>query len=96
MESILQTHNYARNCWVEFNTFTFMDVALNWWNTNIKNLGVDATYLIPWEEMKRMIVAEFYPMGKVSRMEQGLRHLTRKGQMCLHNQYVSRTLPPYV
>lgn len=53
MESDLESHKYANDFWFKFNTCTFMGVALTWWNTQVKNLGVDAAYVISWEELKK-------------------------------------------
>lgn len=76
MVSILQIHDYAKDYWVEFSTCTFIGTTLIWWNIQVKTLGVDTTYTIPWERMKRRIVVEFWPMEIVQRMEQQLHYLT--------------------
>lgn len=56
MESTLQNHDYTKKSWVKFTTCTFMDTNLNWWNTNVKTIGVDVANTIQWEVIKRMMV----------------------------------------
>lgn len=52
MESTLETHKYAKDCWDKFTTCTFWSVTLIWRNTQVITLGEDASYVTSWEEMK--------------------------------------------
>lgn len=56
-----------------------MDIALSWWNNYAKTIGIDTTYTISWEEMKIMLVTEYWPINEMQKLEKELWNLTMKG-----------------
>nr|GFA09340.1 hypothetical protein [Tanacetum cinerariifolium] len=48
MESVFQISGYAIENQVKFATYTLLDAALTWWNSQIRSLGPDA-YSMTWE-----------------------------------------------
>nr|GEX94060.1 putative reverse transcriptase domain-containing protein [Tanacetum cinerariifolium] len=45
---------------VKFATYTLLDAALTWWNSQIRSLGLDA-YLMTWEVLKKKMTDKYYP-----------------------------------
>ncbi|GJR30035.1 reverse transcriptase domain-containing protein [Tanacetum coccineum] len=70
MESVDCIGNYVENCQVKYATCTLLDGALSWWNSYVKTIGLDAAYETTWEEMKKMMTAEYDDIqGKVTSLE---------------------------
>lgn len=47
---------------VKLTTYTFIGKALIWWNAQVKTLGVDVAYVIPLEELKKLMIRELCSM----------------------------------
>nr|GEX20034.1 hypothetical protein [Tanacetum cinerariifolium] len=56
----------------------FYGRALTWWNTQVATLGLAVTNEKSWDDLKRMMLEEFYPEEEISRMDDELRHLRLK------------------
>nr|GEX62798.1 reverse transcriptase domain-containing protein [Tanacetum cinerariifolium] len=51
MESVFQISGCAIENQVKFATYTLLDAALTWWNSQMRSLGPDA-YLMTWEKLR--------------------------------------------
>nr|GEX17909.1 reverse transcriptase domain-containing protein [Tanacetum cinerariifolium] len=60
MESVFQISGYAIENQVKFATYTLLDAALTWWNSQIRSLGTDA-YSMTWEVLKKKMTDKYYP-----------------------------------
>lgn len=49
-----------KDCRVKLTTCTFMGKALILWNVQVKTLGVDRAYAVPWEEMMKLMIRKYY------------------------------------
>nr|GEW57217.1 hypothetical protein [Tanacetum cinerariifolium] len=67
---------------VKFATCTLLDVALTWWNSQIRSLGPDA-YLMTWEVLKKKMTDKYCPQGEIKKLEIELWNLKKI------NKYVS-------
>nr|GEV02638.1 hypothetical protein [Tanacetum cinerariifolium] len=63
---------------VKFATCTMLDVALTWWNSQIRSLGLDA-YLMTWEVLKKKMTDKYCPHGEIKKLEIELWNLKVKG-----------------
>nr|GEW71663.1 putative reverse transcriptase domain-containing protein [Tanacetum cinerariifolium] len=68
MESVFQISGCAIENQVKFSTYTLLDAALTWWNSQIRSLGPDA-YLMTWEVLKKKMTDKYYPRGKIKKLE---------------------------
>jgi hypothetical protein len=64
---------------VKFATCTFRDLAQEWWNQNVRIVGVDAAYSRSWEKLKRMMSLRFCVKSELREMEQEALNLTMVG-----------------
>nr|GEV07668.1 hypothetical protein [Tanacetum cinerariifolium] len=71
------------NCAVEnqvkFATCTFYSVALTWWNTNVKTVGHDAAYGMPWKTLMKMMTDKYCPRNEIKKLEMEIWDLKVKG-----------------
>ncbi|XP_071714882.1 uncharacterized protein [Rutidosis leptorrhynchoides] len=79
LESIFQISECADNDRVKFASCTLMDVALNWWNSFAKCVGIDVAYNTPWEEFKKQMIDEYCPRNEIQRLETELWNLKLQG-----------------
>ncbi|GJX68350.1 putative reverse transcriptase domain-containing protein [Tanacetum coccineum] len=63
---------------VKFATTTLRGPALTWWDSKVAILGLDVANQIGWNEMKKLMTAEFYPTEELQRMENELWNLKVK------------------
>lgn len=54
---------------MKLTTCTFMGITLIWWNAQVKTLGVDATYAISWEELKKLVIRELCSREDMTHVE---------------------------
>ncbi|GKB20735.1 hypothetical protein Tco_0854658 [Tanacetum coccineum] len=69
MESVFHISNCAKNCQVKFAACTLLDSARTWWNSYMKNIGLDVAYMTTWKEMKQIMINEYYPMNEIQKMK---------------------------
>nr|GFA11874.1 reverse transcriptase domain-containing protein [Tanacetum cinerariifolium] len=53
---------------VKFATYTLLDAALTWWNSQIRSLGPDA-YSMTWEMLKKKMTGKYCPQGEIKKLE---------------------------
>nr|GEU82801.1 putative reverse transcriptase domain-containing protein [Tanacetum cinerariifolium] len=78
MESVFQISGCGIENQVKFATFTLLDVALTWWNSQIRSLGHDA-YSMTWKVLKKKMTDKYCPQGEVKKLEIELWNLKVKG-----------------
>nr|GEU36042.1 putative reverse transcriptase domain-containing protein [Tanacetum cinerariifolium] len=59
---------YADFMKFKFATRTLFDVALTWWNSQIRSLGPDA-YSMTWEMLKNKMTNKYCPQGEIKKLE---------------------------
>nr|GEU48217.1 hypothetical protein [Tanacetum cinerariifolium] len=69
MESVFYVCNCAASCQVKYATCTLLDGAMTWWNSYVKIIRLGAAYETTWEELKKMMIEDYYPRNKLQRME---------------------------
>nr|GEX52678.1 hypothetical protein [Tanacetum cinerariifolium] len=62
---------------VMFATCTLLDVALTWWNSQIRSLGPDACSMT-WEVLKKKMTDKYCPRGEIKKLEIKLWNLNVK------------------
>ncbi|GJU36866.1 hypothetical protein Tco_1185220, partial [Tanacetum coccineum] len=69
MESVF----YIRNCTVvsqiKFATCTLQGNALTWLNSNVRTVGHDVAYAMPWKTLKKMMTDKYCPRGEIKKLE---------------------------
>nr|GEY20735.1 putative reverse transcriptase domain-containing protein [Tanacetum cinerariifolium] len=58
----------GRDARVKFATCTLLDVALTWWNSQIRSLGPDA-YSMTWEVLKKKMMDKYCLQGEIKKLE---------------------------
>ncbi|GKC37452.1 putative reverse transcriptase domain-containing protein [Tanacetum coccineum] len=56
----------------------FHGPALTWWNAKVATMGLENVNQMPWTEMKQLMIAEFYPIEELQRMEHEMWNLKVK------------------
>ncbi|GJW16133.1 reverse transcriptase domain-containing protein [Tanacetum coccineum] len=79
MESVFHISNYTIENQVKFATCTLHLVALTWWNTQIKIVGHDDAYGMPWKTFMKMITNKYYPRNEIKKLEIEILDLKVKG-----------------
>nr|GEW00909.1 hypothetical protein [Tanacetum cinerariifolium] len=87
MESVFQISGCAIENQFKFATCTLLDVALTWWNSQIRSLGLDA-YSMTWEVLKKKMTDKYYPQGEIKKLEIELWNIKVKGNVVL--AYIER------
>ncbi|GJU03231.1 putative reverse transcriptase domain-containing protein [Tanacetum coccineum] len=78
MEMTFGISECAEDKKVKFATATLRGPALTWWDSKVAILGLDVANQIGWNEMKKLMTAEFYPTEELQRMENELWNLKVK------------------
>nr|GEY11305.1 reverse transcriptase domain-containing protein [Tanacetum cinerariifolium] len=78
IELVFQISGCAIENQVNFATYTLLDVALTWWNSQIRCLGPDA-YSMTWEVLKKKMTDKYCLQGEIKKLEIELWNLKVKG-----------------
>ena len=76
MESVFEICRCPEEYKVKFTICTFVDQALSWWSGHVEAMTLPMANAMPWEELKEMLMAKYYPRGEIQKLEQELRNLT--------------------
>nr|GEZ65972.1 hypothetical protein [Tanacetum cinerariifolium] len=79
MESAFHISNCAAENQVKFATCTLYSVALTWWNTHVQTVGYEATYVLTWKTLMKMMTDKYCPRNKIRKLEMELWELNVKG-----------------
>ncbi|GJY99260.1 hypothetical protein Tco_0516690 [Tanacetum coccineum] len=66
--SIFHISNCAVENQVKFATCTLHSVSLTWWNTNVKTVGHDAAYGMPWKTLMKMMTDKYCSRNKIKKL----------------------------
>ncbi|XP_023733892.1 uncharacterized protein LOC111881732 [Lactuca sativa] len=73
---------------VKFVACTFSKRALTWWNGHVNTLTLLVANSITWEDLKTMLMKEYFPRGEIQKLEEELCGLKMTGSDIL--SYTSR------
>nr|KAJ0191788.1 hypothetical protein LSAT_V11C800446920 [Lactuca sativa] len=62
-----------------FVAWTLIDGALTWWTDHVKTFGVSVANSMSWENMKELLIEEYFPREEEQRLEIELWYLKMKG-----------------
>ncbi|GJW04807.1 putative reverse transcriptase domain-containing protein [Tanacetum coccineum] len=79
METVFNISNCPSKYQVKYATCTLQDSALTWWNSHKRTIGVDATYVMNWAGLMRLMTEVYCPRNEIQKMETELWNLTVKG-----------------
>ena len=54
---------------VKYAACMFADSALLWWNNHVKPLTLVVANSMSWEELKAMMLEEYYPRSEMQKLE---------------------------
>ncbi|GJW10635.1 putative reverse transcriptase domain-containing protein [Tanacetum coccineum] len=69
MESLFHISNYTVACQIKFATCTLLRNALTWWDSQVKTVGHDAAYGMPWKTLKKTMTDKYCPRGEIKKLE---------------------------
>nr|GEZ38248.1 reverse transcriptase domain-containing protein [Tanacetum cinerariifolium]GEZ38259.1 reverse transcriptase domain-containing protein [Tanacetum cinerariifolium] len=72
-------NNCAPENQVKFATCTLHSVDLTWWNTQVKTVGHDAAYGMPWKTLMTMMTDNYCPRNEIKKLEMEIWDLKVKG-----------------
>nr|GEX66451.1 transposon Ty3-G Gag-Pol polyprotein [Tanacetum cinerariifolium] len=78
MESVFNISGCAIENQVKFSTYTLLDAALTWWNSQIRTLGLEA-YAMTWEVLKKKMTDKYCLQRELKKLEIKLWNLKLKG-----------------
>ncbi|GKC66725.1 hypothetical protein Tco_1099323, partial [Tanacetum coccineum] len=61
METVFNISNCPSKYQVKYATCTLQDIALTWWNSNKRSIGVEATYAMSWVELMKLMTEVVTP-----------------------------------
>ncbi|GKC25289.1 reverse transcriptase domain-containing protein [Tanacetum coccineum] len=79
METVFHISNCVVENQVKFATCTLLGVALTWWNSHVKTVGHDATYIMPWKTLMKMMTVKWFPRSEIKNLEIEIWNLKVKG-----------------
>lgn len=68
-KSLFEIRSCVNECKVKFDARTFMDSTLSRWKGHVKTMGLTTTNVMSWEELKVMMMEEYYPRSKMQGLE---------------------------
>nr|GEW89480.1 reverse transcriptase domain-containing protein [Tanacetum cinerariifolium] len=66
-------------CQVKFATCTLQGNALTWWNSYVKTTTPEASHVMPWRTLKKMMTDKYCPSGEIKKLESEMWNLKVKG-----------------
>ncbi|XP_076954470.1 uncharacterized protein LOC143628912 [Bidens hawaiensis] len=86
MESVMKINNCSPAERVKYGVCSFQDEALEWWNSLIQNMGEEVAYNLSWEQLKELLLQEYFPRNELQKIEYDFWNLTMEGA----DMYTSR------
>lgn len=71
-ESMFEINSCLEECMVKFVAYTFVDVAMSWWNSHVNTMGLVSANAISWEQLKQMLIEEYFPREEMHQLEKEL------------------------
>ena len=65
LEAVFEIYPCLEGRKVKFAACTFSERALTWWNSHVKSLTLVVANSMGWENLKQMLMQEYYPRGEV-------------------------------
>nr|GFA50749.1 hypothetical protein [Tanacetum cinerariifolium] len=78
-ESVFSISNCIAETHVKFASCTLIGSALTWWNSQMRAVGQEVTYAMPWKTLKQMMIVKYCPRSEVKKLEVELWNLKVKG-----------------
>ncbi|GKA16277.1 hypothetical protein Tco_0696024 [Tanacetum coccineum] len=69
MESVMDISGCVNSQKVKYAISSLINKALTWWNTQIQTRGCEAALGMTWEDLKALLVEEFYPSNEMEKLE---------------------------
>nr|GFA37565.1 reverse transcriptase domain-containing protein [Tanacetum cinerariifolium] len=79
MEMVFRISNCLAENQVKFATCTLLAGALTWWNSHVRIVGTDATYMMTWIELKKKMADKYCPRNEMKKIETELWNLEVQG-----------------
>nr|GFA82152.1 reverse transcriptase domain-containing protein [Tanacetum cinerariifolium]GFA82181.1 reverse transcriptase domain-containing protein [Tanacetum cinerariifolium] len=69
METVFRLSNCLAENQVKFATCTLLAGALTWWNSHVRIVGNDATYVMTWIELKKKMADKYCPRNEMKKIK---------------------------
>nr|GFA74888.1 reverse transcriptase domain-containing protein [Tanacetum cinerariifolium] len=69
METVFRISNCLAENQIKFATCTLLEGALTWWNSHVRIVGNDATYVMTWIELKKKMADKYCPRNEMKKIE---------------------------
>nr|GEX46137.1 putative reverse transcriptase domain-containing protein [Tanacetum cinerariifolium] len=69
METVFHISNCLAENQVKFATCTLMAGALTWWNSHVRIVSNDVTYVMTWIELKKKMADKYCPRNEMEKIE---------------------------
>nr|GFB54016.1 reverse transcriptase domain-containing protein [Tanacetum cinerariifolium] len=79
IETVFNISNFPPKYQVKYAACTLQNIALTWWNSHKRTIGVDAAYAMKWAELMKLMTEVYCPRNEVQKMETELWNLIMKG-----------------
>ncbi|GJR37501.1 putative reverse transcriptase domain-containing protein [Tanacetum coccineum] len=79
MELVFHISGCAVDNQVKFATYTLLGDALTWWNSHVRTLGHDVSYVMTWGTLKKKLTDKYCPKGEIKKLEIELWNLKVRG-----------------
>lgn len=69
-DSVFEICSFPDEFKVKYAACTFADSALSWWNRHVKTLTLVVANSMTWEDLKVMMLEEYFPRSELQKLEQ--------------------------
>ncbi|GJY10508.1 reverse transcriptase domain-containing protein [Tanacetum coccineum] len=69
MENVIDNSGCAENQKVRYAASSLVNKALTWWNTQVQARGCEAAMAMTWNDLKALMVEEFFPSNEMEKLE---------------------------
>lgn len=69
MEPVLEISFYLEDCKVKFVACTLENIALSWWTSHTKTMGINVENVMHFSELKKLMIKEYCPHEEIQKLE---------------------------
>nr|GEY49195.1 copia protein [Tanacetum cinerariifolium] len=69
IETIFHINNCLEKYQVKYATCTLLNSALTWWNLHKRTVGTEASFLMSWRELMKLMAEVYCPRNEIQKME---------------------------
>ncbi|GJS32949.1 hypothetical protein Tco_0531331 [Tanacetum coccineum] len=69
METVFHINNCPEKYQVKYATYIQLNSAVTWWNSHKRTIGADASFVMSWKELMKLMAEVYCPRTEIQKME---------------------------